>query len=95
VSGDDQGTIKESFMRPTQHPSNNDVLRAPAGSTVEECRPLAITRIVFDDKTPGVVSFWLPTAAERAAIAGGAMIFMKVIGHTHPPVLIGVDGMEA
>ncbi len=81
-------------MRPTQHPSNNDVLRAPAGATVEECRPLAITRIKYEDGTPAVWSFWKPTEQEIQAIAGGAVIRLSAIGQTHPPVHIGVDGVE-
>lgn len=82
-------------MRPTQHPSNNDVLRSPPGMTVEECRPLAITRVKYGDGTPAVWSFWQPTDAERAAIAGGAAIRFEAIGHTHPPILLSVDGVES
>lgn len=81
-------------MRPTQHPSNNDVLGAPPGASVEECRPLAITRVQFSNGVPGVWSFWAPSEAERAAIAAGAMVRLSALGHTHPPVAIGVDGVE-
>jgi hypothetical protein len=82
-------------MRPTQHPSNNAVLRPPAGATNEECRPLAITRFEYEGGTPAVASFWEPTDAERAAIAAGAKVMFTCWGHTHPPVYIGVDGVEA
>lgn len=81
-------------MRPTQHPTNNDVLRAPPGVPIEECKPLAITRVKFEDGTPAVWSFWQPSEAERAAIADGAAIRLSAIGHTHPPVHVGVDGVE-
>jgi len=81
-------------MRPTQHPTNNDVLRAPTGASIEECKPLAITRIRFSDGTPAVWSFWQPSDTERAAIAAGASIRLSAIGQTHPPVHIGVDGVE-
>lgn len=80
-------------MRPTQHPSNNDVLRAPPGATVEECRPLAITRIQYEDGTPAVASFWEPSAAERAAIAAGASVQLIALGRTHPPLIVCVDGV--
>lgn len=80
-------------MRPTQHPSNNDVLRAPPGSTIEQCRPLAITRIRYEDGTDAVASFWQPTEAERSAIAAGAPICFLALGRTHPPMQIGVDGV--
>jgi hypothetical protein len=62
-------------MQPTQHPSSNDVLRAPVGATIEECRPLYITRIRFAGGEPATVSFWKPTAAELALINAGAAVY--------------------
>lgn len=81
-------------MRPTQHISNNDVLRAPPGMSNEECRPLAITRVKYSDGTPAVQSYWQPTDAEKAAIAAGAAVCFTAIGFTHPPIHIGVDGVQ-
>lgn len=81
-------------MNPTQHPSNNDVLRAPPGVSIEQCRPLAITRVAYEDGTPAVWSFWRPSEAEKAAIAAGATVRLSAIGQTHPPVHVGVDGVE-
>ena len=51
-------------MRPTQHPSNNDVLAAPPGVDIDDCKALAITRVLFPPGMP------------------------------HPPVHIGVDGVQ-
>lgn len=82
-------------MRSTQHTSNNDLLRAPPGATVDECRPLAITRIVYQDGIPAVQSFWQPTSEERAAIAAGALVRFECLGHTHPPMTLGVDGVPS
>lgn len=81
-------------MRPTQHPSNNDVLRAPPGVSIEECTPLAITRVQYADGLPGVWSYWRPTDEERAAIASGALVRLGVLGMTHPPMHLGVDGVS-
>lgn len=81
-------------MRPTQHPTNNDVLRAPPGVSHEECQPLAITRVTYSNGMPAVWSFWNPSPAERAAIAAGAPVRFSCWGRTHPPVHIGVDGVE-
>lgn len=82
-------------MRPTQHPSNNDVLRAPPGIRAEECAPLAITRVVYEPThMEGVRSYWQPTEGERKAIAEGGLIMFQCWGRTHPPVYIGVDGIE-
>lgn len=80
-------------MRPTQHPSNNDVLAPPAGATADECAPLAITRLLF---MPGhvraVASYWTPTAEELALLNQGKAVRLSAVGTTHPPVYIGVDG---
>lgn len=81
-------------MHPTQHPSNNAVLRPPEGASNEECRPLAITRVQYEGGMPGVFSYWQPSEAEKAAIAAGALVRFSAWGTTHPPVHIGVDGVE-
>lgn len=81
-------------MKFIQHPSNNAVLASPPGMTVEQCRPLPITRVEYGDGTPAVWSFWQPTEAERAAIAAGAPVRFEALGHTHPPILLSVDGVE-
>jgi hypothetical protein len=81
-------------MRPTQHHSNNDVLRAQAGSTLEECRPLAITRVHYEGGGVGVWSYWQPSEAERKAITAGAKVCVAAMGMTHPPIALGVDGLE-
>ena len=75
-------------MRPTQHPSNHDVLGAPPGVAIEDCKALPITRARFEDGTPVVCSFWEPNAAELAALAAGASGYCN--GHAaalllHPP----------
>ncbi len=59
----------------------------------EECSALAITRFIYEaDGTPAVASYWLPTADELArlnACKAGALV---VIGRTHPPLFLAVDG---
>lgn len=82
-------------MRPTQHPSNNDVLASPPGVSIEECQPLAITRVKYEGGMDGVESYWEPTEAERQALAVGAKVRFTCWGQTHPPIWIGVDGVEA
>lgn len=77
-------------MHPTQHPSNNDVLRPPPGMTNDECRSIAITR--FDNHMPGVWSYWMPTDEERRLIADGRPVRVCVLGTVVPPLALGVDG---
>jgi hypothetical protein len=79
-------------VTPTQHPSNNDVLGAPPGISIEEVRPLAITRVSYPDGTQGVVSFWRPSAEQLALMNSGRCVWLSVLGHPHPPVMLGVDG---
>lgn len=81
-------------MKPIQHPSNNDVLGAPPGMAIDECRALAITRVMFNNGVPAIWSFWQPTDAERQAIATGAAIRLSILGSGMPPAQLGVDGVE-
>jgi hypothetical protein len=80
-------------MNRHQHPSNNDVLGAPPGATADECQALPITRVVWpEQRLQGVVSYWMPTAAELALLNAGAAVRLSVLGRTHPPLAVGVDG---
>ena len=81
-------------MRPTQHSSNNDVLGAPPGVSIDRCKALPITRVLFDSGMPAVWSYWEPSPEERAAIAAGAPVRLSCWGTVHPPVSLGVDGVE-
>lgn len=79
-------------MRSSQHPSNNDVLRPPAGMDNGQCRPLAITRVQYSCGTPGVISFWQPSPEQLARLNAGKPVALSVLGRTHPPVSLHVDG---
>lgn len=82
-------------MNRHQHPSNNDVLRAPPGATIDDCMALPITRVRYGDGTNAVVSYWLPTTEELGRLNAGKAIGLLVMGVTHPPLYIAVDGDEA
>lgn len=79
-------------MRPTQHPSNNRVLGAPVGWDQDElpCSALAITDMVHEG-VPHVVSFWLPTAEELAALNAGGTVALWIVGRTMPPAAVSVE----
>lgn len=70
-------------MRPTQHPSNNRVLGAPAGVSQEElpCRAIAITDCVHAG-VQAVASFWRPSAEELATLNAGGLVALIVPGST-------------
>lgn len=40
--------------------------------------------------TPRMVTAWLPTPAEIAAIVAGAAIHVGIIGTSHPPIMVMV-----
>lgn len=79
-------------MQRTQHPSNNAVLGAPPGMSIDQCNALTITRMQYSDGTPVVVSYWTPTPEELQLIASGLPVRLAVLGTTHPPLMLGVDG---
>lgn len=80
-------------MNRHQHPSNNDILGAPRGVPIDECSALPITRVIWQDTGgDGVVSFWMPSADELRLLNAGQAVRITVLGRTHPPLALGVDG---
>lgn len=79
-------------MRKIQHPSNNDVLGAPAGWAQGEIpvNALPITRTTVNG-VDAVVSYWKPSPEELAALNAGASVSLWVLGGTMPPVALEVD----
>lgn len=82
-------------MRLIQHVSNNAVLGAPAGRSVEECRPAPITRIAYSDGTPAVATYWELTDEERTQIAAGGLVRVEVLGQTMPPMIVATGDANA
>lgn len=79
-------------MRHIQHPSNNWVLGAPAGWDQKELpvNALPVTHSTADG-VPCVVSFWMPNAAELAALNAGHPVVLSILGETMPPVSLLVE----
>lgn len=53
-------------------------------------RDVEINCSVGGERTPAMETAWLPTPKEIAAIVAGAPIVLRVIGTTHPPVMLEV-----
>lgn len=53
-------------------------------------RDVTINCTVGGDETPAMETAWLPTSEEIAAIADGAPVILRVLGTTHPPVMVSV-----
>lgn len=79
-------------MERTQHRTNNSVLGAPPGATIDECCALPITRVQFTEGEQACVSFWRPSAAELELLKAGRAVRLCVMGTTHAPISVGVDG---
>ncbi len=53
---------------------------------------------VNGDGTPAMVTAWLPTPAELAALNAGAAVHVRILGVSHPPMMVevgqtpGMDG---
>lgn len=82
-------------MRKYQHASNNGVLSAPVEQTfadLTKCSALPVTHIKFVDKTPAIISYWMPTKKELALLNSGRAVQLTIIGTNHAPVMLCVDG---
>lgn len=80
-------------MNRHQHPSNNAVLGAPPGTPINECSALPITRVTWTDPgIEGVVSYRMPTTAELQLLNNGQAVRLTILGRTHAPLALGVDG---
>lgn len=80
-------------MRPIQHHTANCVLAGGDGVA-----NLPATRVRFYDPTgatsiEGYMTFWQPTPADVQAIMSGRPIQLEVLGGSHPPVKVSVEGM--
>lgn len=83
-------------MKHVAHPSNNAELAAPPGMTPDQCQALPITRILYDQagggSIPACVSYWQPSEEQLALLNAGRPVWLSVLGMTHPPLCLGVEG---
>jgi hypothetical protein len=54
-----------------------------------------ISCTVGGDGTPSMVTAWLPTPAELAALNAGAAVHVRILGTTPPPMLVEVGPAPA
>lgn len=74
-------------MRPRRFPEANVVYRLPGGN---EDTDLWIRRGRDTDEDTFIESVWEPNEAERAAIAAGGTIELRILGEVQPPVSLAV-----
>lgn len=75
-------------MRHFQHPTNNGVLGAPQGVSIEACNALPVTH--HGSTLPMVTSFWRPEPEELAALNAGGFVMVTLWGQTHAPLKVEV-----
>lgn len=74
-------------MRPRRVPTSNQVFRLPGGT---EDNDLWVERTLGSDDEPLILSVWELDDDDRAAIAAGGTIELRVWGTGHPPVAITI-----
>lgn len=53
-------------------------------------RDEVINCMVGGEGTPSMVTAWLPTPKELAALNAGAPVHVRIIGTGHPPIMVEV-----
>lgn len=69
------------------------VLRAPKDWDKDKhgtCGGLPIRDETTESGLPVMVSVWLPSSEELAAMMAGASVTLRIIGEVHPPVSVSV-----
>lgn len=78
-------------MEPTNHIEANSVLPAPPGVSIEQCVPLYVRRMKYEDGTPSIKSFWKPSDQELEYLLQGGVVTLTVLGTMHPMVIVGAQ----
>lgn len=78
-------------MNKIQHPSNNLVLGAPPGMSIDECSALAVTRVQYKDGSIALRSYWKPSREELALLNKGFNVCLEILSESHPPVILSVE----
>lgn len=53
-------------------------------------RDETINSTVDGENAPCMVTAWEPTPAELAALNAGALVYVRILGTAHPPILVQV-----
>lgn len=51
---------------------------------------LAVRDELYEDGTPQMTTAWTPTPDELTRLNAGASIYVKLLGVSHPPILLDV-----
>lgn len=75
-------------MTPFKFPGSNKVFTKPEGWTDDQCSDLHTYVGKDDDGVPYILSAWMPSEADKEAVAAGRPVMLKITGTGMPPVLL-------
>lgn len=75
-------------MNPTSIAPCTRILGRPPGTLEEDCTDLQISDVHHPIWGNVMLSAWLPSPEERAAIAAGAPVILSIVGKSHPVVSV-------
>lgn len=59
------------------------------------CNSLPVRIELMDDcETPCMISAWFPTREEQLAILSGGVVYLRIVGASHPPVMVWAEAPE-
>lgn len=70
------------------------VLGKPQGYLGLPLKDVLLNTTVDGPTTPAMETAWLPTPDEIERINAGAPVILRILGVTHPPVMIEVAGLS-
>lgn len=77
-------------MNPINHKSANLLLTKPDELTDEQCISITGEKVIFDDGTYGINTYWKPTPTELIALNSNHCVKLTILGVSHPPVAVNV-----
>lgn len=75
-------------MHPINFEGANINLAKPNDMTDEQCQPLPAEKNVDNHGFPYFLTAWMPNKEDVEALMEGKPLWLKVIGTTHPPVVL-------
>ncbi len=75
-------------MVPASFDESTHVLGRPPEMTDDQCDPLCVAGAVTPEGLPLVISCWKMTPDELAEVNRTGRIWLMVVGHTMPPVML-------
>lgn len=73
-------------MVPTSFDESDGILDKPSNMTYEQCDPICVKHIVFQDGFPGVITCWKLTKEEVDELISTGRLWITIMGNVIPPI---------